>query len=116
MHELSLAAEIVDLVKERIPSNSKLSSVSLSSGALSCVNPDSLRFCLQAVLEKEYGPEVNIQVTSVPACLLCLECSARFETEDMYQPCPDCGSLRRKVISGRDLTVDSIEIVEDSSR
>jgi len=105
---LSLAAEIISMAEEQVPVGCILSGITLTVGALSGVNPDSLTFCLESSLPDE----VRISVNSIAARLNCLECGRDYTTGDMYEPCPSCGSLRRKVVSGRNLTVDSIETLE----
>lgn len=107
MHELSLATEIMRMVSGEIPENWELKGLAITVGGLSCVSPDSLVFCLQSLA----GEAVAVELQKTPAVLRCLECSAEFETTDMYQPC-GCGSLKREVISGREITVDSIEMKE----
>lgn len=95
------------MTREEIPDKWALKGVSITVGSLSCVSPDSLVFCLQSMA----GIDVEVSVKRIPAVLKCLECGSEFETEDMYEQCR-CGSLRRQVVSGRDITVDSIEMKE----
>lgn len=112
MHELSLATEIVRMVAEQVPQGCVLNGINLSIGYLSGVNPDSLVFCLESVIPGRDPGDVRISVNRIPALLNCLECGSNYTTDDLYEPCPACDSLRRKVLSGRELTVDSIETVE----
>lgn len=107
MHELSLATEIMHVAAGEIPDKWELKGLAITVGSLSCVSPDSLIFCLQSIA----GDGVEVEVKRTPAVLKCLQCKNEFETEDMYQAC-SCGSLNRQVISGREITVDSIEIKE----
>lgn len=107
MHELSLATEIMRMTSGEIPEKWELKGLAITVGGLSCVSPDSLVFCLRSLA----GEDVEVQVTKTPAILRCLECGNEFETEDMYEPC-NCGSLKRQVVSGREITVDTIEMKE----
>ena len=107
MHELSLATEIMRMAAGEIPEKWKLKGLAITVGGLSCVSPDSLVFCLRSLA----GDDVEVEVSKTPAVLQCLECGNEFETTDMYEPC-SCGSLKRQVISGREITVDSIEMKE----
>jgi hydrogenase nickel insertion protein HypA len=107
LHELSLAAEIMDIVRKEVPGGCLLRRISLTVGGLSCVNPDSLVFCLESLV----GDDVVIEVNRRPAELRCQDCGEEYTATDMYQPCI-CGSLRREVLSGRELTVDEIELKE----
>jgi hydrogenase nickel incorporation protein HypA/HybF len=40
----------------------------------------------------------------------CGNCSAEFEMGDELMPCPECGSMNLKILSGREFLLDSIEI------
>jgi len=108
MHELSLASEVVRMVESELFPGSSVEKITLSVGVLSCVNPDSLVFCLESLLVGKGHLGVTLSVNRVQALLLCLECLEQYNTADMYEPCPLCGSLRRKILSGHDLVVDSI--------
>lgn len=64
-------------------------------------------FCLESLA----GRGIAITVSSAKAVVECLDCGCEYSPDDMYQACR-CGSLRKRVLSGRDITVDSIEIKE----
>ncbi len=40
----------------------------------------------------------------------CAECENEFKLEGELMPCPKCGSMNLKVLSGREFMLDSIEI------
>ena len=107
MHELSLATEIMRIAADEIPEKWELKGLSITVGGLSCVSPDSLVFCLRSLA----GDGVEVKVRRTPAVLQCLECGNEFETTDLYEPC-SCGSLKRQVKSGREITVDNLEMKE----
>ncbi len=55
-------------------------------------------------------PDLVINLTK--AKLICLDCDIEYEAKDFYQGCPDCGSISRRILSGREFTVDSVELEE----
>jgi hydrogenase nickel incorporation protein HypA/HybF len=110
MHELSLAAEVISIVEAELLPGAGIEKITLSVGMLSCVNPDSLVFCLDSLLVTKGYTKVVLSVNRIQALLLCLECGEQYNTEDVYKACPGCGSLKREILSGRDLTVDSIHL------
>jgi len=111
MHELSLSQAIIDRISESMEPGEKVSEIGLSIGRLSCVSPDSLEFCLEALMTEEDMGTPKIVISRVPARLRCRECGAEFETEDMYTPCPGCGAMAREVLSGRDLVVEYVRVI-----
>ena len=112
MHELSLAHAIVGEITESLGEGERLARIGLTVGRLSCVSPDSLSFCLEALLQQTGMGSPELEVSRSPALLRCRECGEQFGTGDMYTPCPACGGMRREVLAGRDLVVDYMEILQ----
>jgi hydrogenase nickel incorporation protein HypA/HybF len=46
----------------------------------------------------------------IPAKLVCFDCAAQFAIEKELTPCPNCGSMRAKIIEGEEFFLESIEI------
>lgn len=110
MHELSLSQAIIDRIGQSMDEGDTVLEIAMTVGRLSCVNPDSLEFCLEALLEDAGMGAPEIVIRHTPALLRCRECGTEFETDDMYAPCPGCGAMAREVLSGRDLVVDYVRI------
>ena len=112
MHELALSESIVDAVlsAEQVKGR-RLRVLAVEVGALSSVNVDTLEFCLRLVLEQRGHEGVQTRITSAPALLQC-RCGARYQTEDIYTPCPECGGWERDVVSGTDVRVQYVEVDE----
>lgn len=113
MHELSVANSIMDIVEDALEAPCELASARLVLGPFAGINAESLKFFFPEVAaERGYGrPELVVQ--EVPARLHCLECDRSYESQDMMTGCPDCGSLRRDVLSGREFVLESVEVVDE---
>lgn len=110
MHELSLSQAIMERIRQSMDEGDRVLEIAMTVGRLSCVNPASLEFCLEALMEQADMGSPEIVIDRTPALLRCRECGAEFETDDMYTPCPGCGAMAREVLSGRDLVVDYVRV------
>jgi len=115
MHEFSLAASMLDIVKNQLGEEKALVSATVTVGPLSGVSVESLKFCFTEVAEmKGFGRPVLI-VNEAPARAHCNECDKDYEIKHMYEFCPNCQSLARTILSGEELTLDRVEIEDEEN-
>ena len=112
MHELSIAQNIIQTLKEKYPEEVRsLKTIRMKIGDFSGVVEDSLDFCLQTVLKSENMRDVQIILEREEAIAQCI-CGNKYVIKNMLNNCPKCHSLDRELISGRDVLISSIEIEE----
>ena len=115
MHELSLAQAIWRQVigeMERRPEY-RLAALSIVVGAFSGADPESLEFAMRLVVEESAWPTAEVRIRTEPVALKCRACGRAYETETLDLACPDCGGFDVEVTGGRDLRLESLEIVQD---
>lgn len=112
MHEMSLAYDMTRIIGNVLGRKVPLDRVNVTIGPLSGISPESLRFCFTEIAKMEGFGEPELVINLTEAKLICLQCSTEYEACDFYQGCPECGSISRKILSGREFTVDSVEIDE----
>ncbi len=112
MHEVSIAANIIDIVGEELRKNqgSTVEAIHLQIGKLSGVVVESLLFALDVSKKDGIIKHANITVEEVRAIAVCRSCNHEFEADDYFQVCPECGSLDIHLVSGREMVIKSIEI------
>ena len=110
MHELSLATEIIDLVRPSIPEGESLKAVQVTIGLLAGVCSDSLQFCFTELTRIEGYPDAELKVVSMPARYRCLSCDLDYEAQSVEQVCPACSSMARTMLGGTELSIDFIEV------
>jgi len=114
MHELGIAQNIVDIVKQYLPEDldGTVHSVKLRVGELSGVVPESLDFCFGAIISDTLlaGAKLDIETTAVRS--YCNVCRQEFVIEEGDFLCPSCGGNDTELLSGTELQVMAIEITE----
>ena len=113
MHELSIAQNIVDVVKQNVPEEQRnaVRSVKLKIGCLSGILPDSLQFCFEAMISSTSLEKAALDIESIPIQAVCSDCNNSFQVEDPVFVCTHCGGTAVQVIAGAELQI--VEIVLD---
>ncbi len=114
MHELSLANSIIENVKELAIEEhfTRILSLTLSVGALSGVDGDSLEFCLIEVAKGTILENAKIIIEKIPIKIECNRCKKSFFPENFILNCPYCHSLEVSVISGKEFNIKNLEVVD----
>jgi len=112
LHEMSLAQDMTRIIGRTLGRKVPLCRVNITVGPLSGICGESLTFCFTEIAKMEGFGEPELVIHNTEAKIVCLDCSIEYSATDFYQGCPECGSIRRRILSGREFTVDSVEIEE----
>lgn len=115
MHELSIAAGIVDAVTESVAAypGARVKEVRIKVGSLASVIEDSLQFCWDLTVEGTPLAGAKLIVNVLPVVVHCAKCGRDGELESLQSfRCPHCGEPASDLRQGRELEIDSIEIDE----
>ena len=115
MHELSIAAGIVDAVTESVAAypGARVKEVRIKVGSLASVIEDSLQFCWDLTIEGTPLAGAKLVVNVLPVIVHCAKCGRDGELESLQSfRCPHCGEPASDLRQGRELEIDSIEIDE----
>lgn len=115
MHELSIAQNIVDIVQQHLPKDglSEIKSVKLKIGELAGVVPDSLEFCFSAITAGTSLQGAALEIERVPFLVKCNKCGKVSTNESGFFLCGFCGSVETTMISGNELQVTEIELIDE---
>jgi hydrogenase nickel incorporation protein HypA/HybF len=108
MHELAIAESVVSSVLERTRDR-HVRSVRLRVGRLAGVVPDSLVFCFELAAAGTSLEGASLEVLQEDGRAHCRTCAADFALQDPFLLCA-CGSADVEVLSGRELSVASVEV------
>lgn len=120
MHELSICQGIGDIARTVLealpPPPPRVSRVTVRIGRLTSVLPDSLRYHFDLLARGSLLDGATLDVEEVPVRGRCADCGGRFEIDVLSFTCPACGSGVVELLSGRELQVVSLDLVEEVPR
>lgn len=108
---MSIAQSVLDVALEegRRHSLKRISVIKLQVGALAAVVPDSLEFCFEMLSRDTVASGAELDIETVPIVARCSACREIFEVENHVFLCPQCEEPALELISGRELSLVSIE-------
>jgi hydrogenase nickel incorporation protein HypA/HybF len=113
MHEMGIATSVLDAARkeaERHP-GSRVLKVGVRIGEWSGVDPESLRFCFEAIVVGcEGAPALDIEFR--PRQNRCPGCGTVFALKDYQVDCPSCGAVQTVAVSGNELELAYVELEE----
>jgi hydrogenase nickel incorporation protein HypA/HybF len=109
VHELSITQSVVDAVSQRV-GEQQVTSIRVAVGKLSGIEPDAMRFCFELVTNQTSLEGATLDIDEPPGRAHCRTCEQDFVLPDLILLCP-CGSADVSVVSGRELTIISVDVV-----
>lgn len=113
MHEMSLCENIREIIEAeaRTSGFTRVNRVWLEVGALSCVEPDALRFGFDVVMRGSVAEGATVEITTPPAKARCLACHETAPLAHRYDLCPHCGAGPMEMLQGDALKLSKLEVV-----
>ena len=113
MHELGLADALVKMVDKLAKEESaeKVISVTISIGDLSGVVPHFMADAWEAVTDGTAYEGVPLNIETIPGIAQCAECGEQFRVDTKRMRCPSCGGVKLVPVSGRDMTIEEIDVI-----
>ncbi len=110
MHEFSLAQHIFEIIEETKQTHHlhAIEQVVLEIGQLAGVEIPALYMAIQSGCLDTPLAKCHFVLSVVPAESCCLLCHTIFSPEELYSPCPHCGSFSTEITQGKQLKVKSI--------
>ena len=89
-----------------------MTQVTVQIGHLRQVVPDALQFSWEAVSSTTQLRDAELVIEQVPAVVECIECGARTTLDVPILACGTCEGFDVKLLSGEELLVASIDLVD----
>ena len=107
MHELSLVMQIVEVVEEQAKLNSveKIKFVELEVGKQSGVVVEALEFAFDEAKKGSLLQNAELRIQDKEAIICCDKCKNEYAINELYTPCPNCGSVYGDLIQGDELKI-----------
>jgi hydrogenase nickel incorporation protein HypA/HybF len=111
MHEFSIITNIVDIAIASADQNGliNVSSVEIEVGKASGIEPSAMEFAWESARKNTILENARLVMHFIPLCLQCRACGLQYKPEEMYYPCPACGEINARIITGKELRVIAIE-------
>jgi hydrogenase nickel incorporation protein HypA/HybF len=92
MHELSLVQSVLDMIEDHARQHrfDRVTSVKLSCGRLSGVEPSCLRFAFEAQSKGTRAEGATLELEVLPAAIYCFSCEQNSTLEQYTAFCPLC--------------------------
>ena len=112
MHELSITQSMFDIImaQAREADAEKVEKINLVIGELTGVVGDCVQFYFNFISKDTLAEGATLSFTMVPPKVQCQDCDKISEIEELNWFCPYCGSQSLKIIAGKELFVESIEV------
>jgi hydrogenase nickel incorporation protein HypA/HybF len=112
MHELSITESVLEIVLRHAQSANAqhVRNIQLVIGDLASIVDDSVQFYWDIISKDTLAEGAKLHFRRLPVELLCLDCQHHFQPAPDRYECPNCGSTRLQIISGREFYVDSIDV------
>jgi hydrogenase nickel incorporation protein HypA/HybF len=118
VHELSIANNLVQLALDYVENSGvmRVQKVNVRIGALSCVHRDALLFCFDLATEDTALAGASLHITELPIVIYCPQCQLLQELPGVQAfQCPLCQTPSSDIRQGRELDIESIEVVDMGS-
>ena len=115
MHELSIAARVVEEATEhcRAGGGRRVAAVTLRIGDLAGVHEGPLRLGFEMLRPGTCLESAELRIVRVPVRIWCPACAAEVALPGVQRlACPNCGTVSGDIRSGRELDLESLELLD----
>lgn len=115
MHELSIAAAILDRVAAEAArhAGARFTKVGIRVGELSGVDPDALSFGFEALTKESPWERVALEIEYCRHMQRCRQCQQTFPCANYETQCPKCGAGNTILVAGEELDIAFIETEDE---
>ena len=112
LHELSITEHLLDhCIREAgAQGASRIRVIRLCIGQLRGIVPDCIQVYLDMLSEGTIAEGARIEAEFPPVRVLCRDCGLEGEIAPHRLACPHCGSLKLKLLSGKEFYIKSMEV------
>ena len=112
MHELSITQNILSIVVKHAEQAEaqRVCAINLVVGELTGFVDDSIQFYFDMLSPDTLAEGAQLCIRRVPASVHCRSCGEDFQPDGYNWACPACSALGGEILSGREFSVESIEV------
>ncbi|TAL67023.1 MAG: hydrogenase maturation nickel metallochaperone HypA [Bacteroidetes bacterium] len=112
MHEVSIAQEIIEIVKDYLPDGNGISvkSVKVDVGDFSNILPEALTFGFEVLTDNSGMKGAELIINKIPLTVNCINCNYISTLDEPLFFCKKCKSPNVEILTGTELKVTEIEL------
>lgn len=112
MHELSVARNLVDLIRKEAPPGELplVRTVNVRIGEFAGIVPESLEFCYTVLVEDTPLAASHLSFERIPFTIDCVRCGRSSRSPDGSLFCLHCKKPASSILTGLELELASIEV------
>ena len=114
MHELAIAEAVVRIAVEHAR-GARVRAVELEVGHLRQVVPPALEFAFGLASAGTPADGAELRIRQIPVTARCRTCGAESEQSELPFACRRCGERDVAILGGEELTVQALEIEEETA-
>lgn len=84
--------------------------INLKISEIMSIVPECVNFYFNVLSKGTIAENAKLEIELIPTMGKCMSCKKEFLVEDLAFICPDCLSRDVEMISGRELTIVSMEV------
>ena len=110
MHELSLAMEVIELVRREAEKQgvSKILEIDIEVGDLSGIEAEAFQFGMEMQVKGTILDGATINLVQTPGTGICSGCQLKFEMKNRLDACPKCKCFPSEITGGQEFRVLSL--------
>ena len=110
MHEISLLENVREILEQEAVKQgfSKVNKVTLEIGALSCIEPDALRFGFDVVMQDSIASAAELSIEILTAIGQCQHCHQQMQMQSLQQLCQFCGKYGVSLLQGNSMKIKDL--------
>lgn len=112
MHELAITESLVKiaLAKAEEIEAKRIVRISLKIGRLSGYVPEAVEMNFRLLTSGTKAEGAVLDIQWVPITCRCSSCGVEYQADEVDLNCKKCGTLTGRIIGGREMFIDSIEV------
>ena len=113
MHEQSIVASLLSMAVGEAKKDKarKIISIKLVVGELTGVEKDAVSFYFGFMARNTIAAGASLEFNNTKAQLRCRDCDILFPRNTLEFKCPECNGKAIEIVGGRELYIESMEIV-----
>lgn len=112
MHELAITQSMLDLVLEQAQKveAQEVKRINLVIGKMSGFVEECVQFYFDFISKGTIAERAALSFKTIPTTARCRSCGKLFELGEFDWSCPYCQGNNMKIVAGKELFVESIEV------